>query len=65
MQNFIVLGLVPGTNFEATFNFWLCVVAGLIGLQILRVGLRRSRMVRTWLVARELTRFIAQYQLAA
>ena len=26
MQNFIVLGIVPGTNYQITFSFWLEVV---------------------------------------
>jgi hypothetical protein len=65
MQNFIVLGIVPGTNFQITFNFCLSVAIALIALPVLQRSLRRSRIVRTWLVARELTRFIAQYQLAA
>ncbi|TAH35395.1 hypothetical protein EYC59_02350 [Candidatus Saccharibacteria bacterium] len=27
MQNFIVLGLVPGTHIQLTFTFWLVVSA--------------------------------------
>lgn len=32
MDSFIVLGLVPGTNFQITFELWLQVAAGLVGL---------------------------------
>ena len=35
MDNFIVLGLVPGTNFQITFELWLQVATGLVGLGLL------------------------------
>lgn len=30
MQTFIVLGLVPGTNIQTTFNFWMWVIGVLL-----------------------------------
>jgi hypothetical protein len=30
MQNFIVLGIIPGTNIQTTFSFWLWVAGTLL-----------------------------------
>jgi len=30
MQNFIVLGYVPGTRFQITFGSWLAIVTGIV-----------------------------------
>jgi hypothetical protein len=69
MQNFIVLGLIPGTNFEATFTLWLYVVSGVIALPMLRQLWRQRTALRHYivarLVAREITRAITQFQLPA
>jgi len=39
MSNFIVLGLIPGTNIELTFNTWLAALT-LVGVLL---SLRRVR----------------------
>jgi hypothetical protein len=38
MQNFIVLGIIPGTNIQVNFGMWLCVIASAI---LIYVSLRR------------------------
>jgi hypothetical protein len=35
MDNFIVLGLVPGTNLQITFELWLQTAAAFLGLGLL------------------------------
>lgn len=52
MQNFIVLGLVPGTQIQLTFIFWLGIAAAFFSLLMLvhvwgkRDELRQKRAVR-------------------
>ena len=41
MYTFIVLGLVPGTNFQITFNMWLiCIEALLLAFFLYMLGRR-------------------------
>lgn len=58
MQNFIVLGIIPGTNIQTNLNFWLLVAVGLVGF-ILRLhilaGLER---LQRYLVIRRIARTI-------
>lgn len=64
MQDFIVLGLIPGTNYQITFIFWLWLMAGLIGLVVLVYYLpARLTHLRTYLLARKVARLINHYQL--
>ncbi len=44
MQNFIVLGLVPGTHIQLTFTFWLIVSSIVIGLPTLFILVRWALM---------------------
>ena len=50
MSEFIVLGLVPGTNTQLTFGFWLSFIGALLAL-VISVKLWRSRRLRVGLVA--------------
>ena len=45
MQDMIVLGLIPGTNFQINFIVWLAVV-GLLGLFVTRTYVVRQRQIR-------------------
>lgn len=65
MQTFIVLGLVPGTNLQLTFTFWLYVAIVLAGWPWVRALWRRRHAVRTYLIAVRISRVIDQYQLPA
>lgn len=41
MYSLLVLGLVPGTNFQITFTFWVqCVEALLLAAILAKIGLR-------------------------
>jgi len=62
MQNFIVLGIIPGTNFEATFNFWLSLAILLASLPFVRSAWRQRSKLHVYIVALRLARFIDQYQ---
>jgi hypothetical protein len=65
MQTFIVLGIIPGTDFQLTFNFWLDVVIVLAGSPLLLALWRRRNIAYNYFVAFLLARFIAQYRLPA
>lgn len=65
MQNFIVLGIVPGTNLQITFTFWLFAAAALMALLVARYAWRQRKHVRVYLVAIQLSRFIDRYRIAA
>lgn len=49
MQNFIVLGIIPGTNIQTTFSFWLGVAGVLLLVaampHIIRIAQALYRMV--------------------
>ena len=51
MYSFIVLGLVPGTNFQITFQVWLDVVLVAVMLALL-IGIYRQRPVFGYLITR-------------
>jgi hypothetical protein len=49
MQNFIVLGIIPGTDYQTTFTFWLVVAAIVLGLLSLpRIVYMLGRMRRSY-----------------
>jgi len=67
MQNFIVLGIVPGTDFQITFSFWLAAAGTLAALPV-AVQMWRKRYAFIALArARKIARLItqAQFQLPA
>lgn len=47
MQNFLVLGIVPGTQYQITFTAWLALVATLLSGYLF---LRMRRRTRNWLL---------------
>jgi hypothetical protein len=65
MQNFIVLGIIPGTNFQTSFNFWLLVGIGLASLPALLFLAHKRHAVRAYFAARKVARLINQLQLPA
>jgi hypothetical protein len=65
MQNFIVLGIIPGTSIQLTFNFWLYVAIVSVSLPIIKNVWQRRETARTYFVALLISRFIAQYRLPA
>lgn len=60
MQNFIVLGIVPGTNFQTTFSFWLAVSLVLGSLPVaIRVWRKRHAVIAVvlaWYIFRQISR---------
>jgi len=44
MATFIVLGLVPGTQFQVTFMLWLLAISGIIAWRLLRVAWRSANL---------------------
>jgi len=50
MSEFIVLGLIPGTQVQINFAIWTLVASILIGVYVARIN-ARTRAVQGWLVA--------------
>lgn len=50
MSEFIVLGLVPGTQIQITFILWILCMAGLMCAILIWVG-HRTHAFRTWLIS--------------
>jgi hypothetical protein len=64
VQDFIVLGLIPGTNYQITFIFWLWLMAGLsVALALLHYLPTHLIHLRTYLLARKVARLINHYEL--
>lgn len=49
MSEFIVLGLIPGTQIQITFLLWIIFVSVLGALLLARLA-HRARLVSTWVV---------------
>jgi hypothetical protein len=65
MQSFIVLGIIPGTNFQLNFSFWISVGVLLFCLPIVRAAWRKRIYLQTLLAAMRISSVIDQYQLLA
>lgn len=65
MQSFIVLGIIPGTDLQLNFGFWLTVWLGLISLPLLRALWRRRPLFQAYFVGAQLVWFIDRSQLSA
>lgn len=61
MQNFIVLGIVPGTNFQTTFTFWMAIAVALFALynipRLIRVVQRLRRAFAAYRIAHTINQF--------
>ncbi len=49
MSEFIVLGLVPGTQIQITFALWIIVVSGLLVVTLARLA-HRTHLLRNWII---------------
>ena len=65
MQTFIVLGIIPGTTIQLTFNFWLSVAILLVIIPFLRSLWRHRGSLQIYITALLIARVIARYQLPA
>lgn len=63
MQNFIVLGIIPGTNFQTTFDFWLGAGAVLFSLPLLLRLYHKRHVLHAYLAGRKINHFILHYRL--
>lgn len=63
MQNFIVLGIIPGTDFQTTFMFWVCTAAGFTATLVAVHYLPKRHALRAYLAARKIARLIKHYEL--
>jgi len=61
MQNFIVLGFIPGTQVQITFKMWLIGFAAFVFLTTL---VFRRKALRSWLVAYCVSHAIRHLKLA-
>lgn len=62
MQSFIVLGIIPGTNFQTNLNFWI-IVSSLLTLVAMRtqlIAIRNSMQIV--MAARKIARTINQFE---
>ena len=65
MQNFIVLGIIPGTNIQTTFTFWVAVAAILVAIPLLVGAWRRRYAVIAYIIAIRVAWLIDRHQLQA
>jgi hypothetical protein len=65
VQNFIVLGIIPGTDFQTTFTFWVCVATGFAALLMVAHYLPKQYTLQTYFAARKVARLIKNYDLVA
>ncbi len=65
MQNFFVLGLVPGTTIQITFTVWLTTVLLLASAPFLTYAWRHRAQAYNYMIAAEFARFIDRSQLLA
>jgi len=63
VQDFIVLGIIPGTDFQTTFNFWLAVGLSFVALLYVPRYAVLRRHIRTYLTARQIARTIDRFDL--
>lgn len=50
MSELIVLGLIPGTQIQITFVFWLLVVAAMAVTAVVTI-VRRTHILRNWFIS--------------
>lgn len=55
MSEFIVLGLIPGTQMQITFITWLVIALGIAAYFVVRNGYR-TRLFHAWIIASSISR---------
>jgi len=50
MSEFIVLGLIPGTQIQITFIFWSLLVIVLVTTVLVKTA-RRRHLLRNWVIS--------------
>lgn len=51
MQEFLVLGLVPGTSFQITFGLWAVIALSVAGVAMLRAVhiIKQTKILLVWI----------------
>lgn len=62
MQSFIVLGIIPGTDFQTTFNFWIMMAGMLFCAPLVSKIIRYHAPQRAYQAALQVARFMYYYQ---
>lgn len=62
MSEFIVLGLIPGTQMQITFLVWLIAALGIAAYIIGRIGYR-TQAFKAWLIATSIMTQVQRQQL--
>lgn len=65
MQNFIVLGQIPGTQTQLTFQLWLYIAIGFFSLLLVPSLFRLAWQIYRFIAIRQIARTIDSYELAA
>lgn len=65
MQDLIVLGLVPGTDFQITFTMWIYGIMSLFSLSWLRYAWQHRRQLELQLAALHIAFVIDRGQVLA
>ncbi|HUB93302.1 MAG TPA: hypothetical protein VMB52_02260 [Verrucomicrobiae bacterium] len=63
MQSFIVLGIIPGTTIQTTFNFWVALSVLMLVLVLRRQIVMARRRTQTYIAARRIAHTIDSYTL--
>lgn len=65
MQTLLVLGLIPGTHIQITFQGWLDLMEALVFLLALRRLWQHRNTIYIYFTCRQIARLINQYQVLA
>jgi hypothetical protein len=63
MQNFIVLGIIPGTDYQTTFSFWMTVAFLFVALLYMPRYAAIVRRVRMYVAMRKIAHTIDRFDL--
>jgi hypothetical protein len=62
MQSFIVLGIIPGTNLQTTFNFWVMMASMLFCVPLVSKIIRHHMPQRIYQAVLQVAQFMYHYQ---
>lgn len=65
MQNFIVLGIIPGTDYQTSLTFWLIISALILSLIFLPQLYFGLEQLRRYLTIRKIARTINHFDLVS
>ena len=65
MQSFIVLGIIPGTQVQLNFTFWISVSIGFFTFLLLSSLWSKRQAFRIRLISHQIARAIDNFELIA